>query len=62
MGNGAVSLIQLKEQSRLMRRSAIKMKTASIDALLTVSVAMTMMIVVVSVNKDDEEMVMWPIS
>ena len=62
MGNGAVSLIQLKEQSRLMRRSAIKMKTASIDALLTVSVAMTVMIVVVSVNKDDEEMVMWPIS
>ena len=62
MGNGAVSLIQLKEQSRLMRRSAIKMKTASIDALMTVSVAMTMMIVVVSVNKDDEEMVMWPIS
>ena len=46
----------------MMRRSAIKMKTASIDALLTVSVAMTMMIVDVSVNKDDEEMVMWPIS
>ena len=42
-----------------MRRSAIKTKTASIDALMTVSVAMMMMIVVVSAVKDEEEMVMW---